>query len=321
MNSKVMILLAGVMLIGAIIAGYLGYRASAQPAVAKPAKMELPALSGAEAGRPTSQDGRYAVVVAARELPALTVIRSEDVYIDYLRQVPPASFGRLDAVVGKKPWVNIPAGTVVGEGNLQPGGQLPKLIKTGERAVAIGVDEVVGGGGFVRPGDFVDVLLFTKDESYATQKSNDAAQVVLAGMRVLSYGPRIAITEAPSPEKAKEEEQKAADTSQSRTAVLAVPEGDVTKLMLAANVGSLRLAVRSPDEPIPVPVPTKDGKPGPLPDAGRHLILSSAIVPNRAGAMPSPAVRPVRQAAPKAPSEPKPSVIIYRGKEMQQVTP
>lgn len=327
MNSKVMIVLAALMLVGAVIAGYLGYKASAQPA--KPVEVAVPKVAlGTDPTRPVSQDGRYAVVVTAHDLPALATLTANDVYVDYLRQVPPGSYGRIEAVVGKKVWVNVPAGTVLGEASLQQGGQLSKLIMPGERAVAVGVDEVVGGGGLIRPGDFVDVLLYTKDDSTVVGRKTDAAQVVLPGVRVLSYGPRVALTNAPNPQDKTDEQQKAADNSTARTAVLSLAEPDVPKLLLASNIGTLRLAVRNPDEALPAPG-MKNGKPAPmeLSDDVRRLILSSALLPNKVGG-PAPVALPrapahvhAEKAVLRAPVEEKSSITVYRGRDVQQVTP
>lgn len=50
---------------------------------------------------------------------------------------------------------------------------------------------MVGGGGFVLPGDYVDVMLFVRDERDG--ESTPLAQLVLPGVRVLTYGERIAV--------------------------------------------------------------------------------------------------------------------------------
>lgn len=107
--------------------------------------------------------------------------------------------------------------------------------------MAIAVDEVVGGGGFVLPGDYVDVMLFVRDERDG--ESTPLAQLVLPGVRVLTYGERIAVG---SDGQDRSNQEK--DPRPPRTAVLAVPEDGVARLMLASQAGSLRLAIRSKDE-------------------------------------------------------------------------
>lgn len=59
------------------------------------------------------------------------------------------------------------------------------MIRPHERAVAVAVDDVIGAAGQLRPGDYVDVLLFLREENNNPQSS---AQVVLPALRVLSVG-------------------------------------------------------------------------------------------------------------------------------------
>ncbi len=322
MNSKLMIVLAGVMLVGAIIAGYLGYKASAQPqkVAMSPAQNAAPAN-----GRPAADNGRFAVVIAGRELLANAPIKPEDLYIEHMRQVPPQSYGRVEELVGKRPMVTIPVGAMVTEAAMLPGGDLSKLVKPGERAMAIGVDEVVGGGGFVRPGDFVDVLLYAKGQGGSRERVESSAQLVLSALRVISYGPRLAPT-AVEPGTQNNKEEPKEEGSVARTAVLAVPELQMTKLVLASNEGVLRLAVRSAQEAGPATgdaTLAKAGKPeAALPDAQRLLITASALLPGRSVATPAP----VQRVASSKPSvkrttvqaAPKSSVVIQRGNSVQQ---
>ena len=66
---------------------------------------------------------------------------------------------------------------------------------------------------------------------------------MLPGVRVLTYGERIAVG---SDGQDRSNQEK--DPRPPRTAVLAVPEDGVARLMLASQAGSLRLAIRSKDE-------------------------------------------------------------------------
>jgi Flp pilus assembly protein CpaB len=74
--------------------------------------------------------------------------------------------------------------------------------------------------------------------------------VLLENIRVLAYGANL---------ERREQDEKDDNTNNARTAVLAVPESDVDRLMLGASKGSLRLALRG--DPV-------DGEPG-LADATR----------------------------------------------------
>ena len=129
------------------------------------------------------------------------------------------------------------------------GGPLARMIRPDERALAVMIDEVSGVGGQLSPGDYVDVLLFLRQDVDNPQQS---AQVVLPAVRVLSVGAELGLTSdgklASQPKNAEEALKLEQNRANSRTAVLAIPELLLNQLMLATQAGTLRLAVRSADE-------------------------------------------------------------------------
>ncbi|MBF3089350.1 type 4b pilus Flp biogenesis protein RcpC, partial [Pseudomonas aeruginosa] len=238
MNSKVLMALAGLLLLGAVLLGYLGVSIGRAPSNAH-APSVAPASAAVDASLEKLE--RKPVLVASRDLPALAVIGKDDLSVERLRTAPVGSYDRPEALLGKRVWVAVPAGSILSAATLEPGGPLARTIRPDERAMAIAVDEVVGGGGFVLPGDYVDVMLFVRDERDG--ESTPLAQLVLPGVRVLTYGERIAVG---SDGQDRSNQEK--DPRPPRTAVLAVPEDGVARLMLASQAGSLRLAIRSKDE-------------------------------------------------------------------------
>ncbi|HCU2034223.1 TPA: type 4b pilus Flp biogenesis protein RcpC, partial [Pseudomonas aeruginosa] len=213
MNSKVLMALAGLLLVGAVLLGYLGVSIGRAPSsVGAPAV--APATSAADAS--LEQLERKPVLVASRDLAALAVIGKDDLSVEMLRTAPPGSYDKPEALVGKRVWVAVPAGSILSAATLEPGGPLARTIRPDERAMAIAVDEVVGGGGFVLPGDYVDVMLFVRDERDG--ESTPLAQLVLPAVRVLTYGERIAVGSDGQDRSNQEKEPRPP-----RTAVLAVP--------------------------------------------------------------------------------------------------
>ena len=343
MNSRVMILLAVLLVLGAAIAGYLGYQATSEAtAAADAARLKAEA---AERAAVTGMTGRVAVVVVRQPVPAFKALTADDLELDYLRVEPPNTYRKLDEVLGQAPQVPLLPGSLLQRADLQPGSDVARLLRPGERAVAIPIDEVVGGGGFVQPGDLVDILLFLRGDA----TTRDSAQVVMQSMRVLGFGSEIINPEGGSVTPEQKLGQRA-ERARARTAVLAVPESDVTKLMLASSLGVLRLAIRPAQvplvqEPAPDPVNTdgtqaKPASASAAPTPAR-LVTSSvlhggvpraeAVAPSR-GSVPRsrPAATrqrtdaPARAAAsqpapslpPAAPPAPAP-VIIYRGLDAQ----
>jgi pilus assembly protein CpaB len=102
---------------------------------------------------------------------------------------------------------------------------LSAILPGDRRAVSIRISDVAGVSGFALPGDRVDVIL-THSEG-ATQ----VADVILQDIRV------IAIDQDPN--------DQAANPRLGRTATLEVEPFDAQKLALAAQVGTLSLALRS----------------------------------------------------------------------------
>lgn len=116
---------------------------------------------------------------------------------------------------------------------------LSNLLAPGMRAVAIRTDEIAGVGGFIAPGDRVDVVL-TRDAGSIQEVAANAAgasgstittEIVVANARVLTVG-------------------QGADTRETGPQVVdsvtieVTPEG-AQKVALARNIGSLSLSLRS----------------------------------------------------------------------------
>jgi pilus assembly protein CpaB len=106
---------------------------------------------------------------------------------------------------------------------------LSALVKPGMKAVTIRVNDVEGVGGFVLPGDHVDVVLTRQVE-----KGNATTQVVLQNTRGLVVDPTA--------------DERAAKATVAKSVTLEVDTVDAQKLWLASSVGSLSLLLRKAGE-------------------------------------------------------------------------
>ncbi|MFL1388837.1 Flp pilus assembly protein CpaB [Pseudomonas tritici] len=248
MNSRISMVLAGLLLIGALIAGYWGLVLSRAPEpVAAPA---APVVSVEKTVAAAEDPTRQPVVVLVHDVPAFIPLTAADLAVEKLRTVPAGSLTQLDQAVGRMPLRALGAGTWLTEDSFSGGGPLARMIRPNERALAVAVDEVIGAGGQLTPGDYVDVLLFLRQDASNTEQS---AQVALPAMRLLSVGDQLGLANdgqpaVPPPATAEERVQAAQRRAAARTVVLAVPEPLLSRLMLAAQAGTLRLAVRSAEE-------------------------------------------------------------------------
>ena len=106
---------------------------------------------------------------------------------------------------------------------------LSALVKPGMKAVTIRVNDVEGVGGFVLPGDHVDVVLTRQID-----KGSATTQVVLQNTRVLAVD-QIA-------------DERAHKAAVAKSVTLEVDTVDAQKLWLASSVGSLSLLLRKAGE-------------------------------------------------------------------------
>lgn len=119
---------------------------------------------------------------------------------------------------------------------------LSNLLAPGMRAVTIKTDEIAGVGGFITPGDRVDIVL-TRDSGQITEVETNAqgatgstltSEVVLENVKILSVG------------QGADERQAEAQIASSVT--LEVDADGAQKIALARNIGSLSLSLRSAGE-------------------------------------------------------------------------
>ena len=121
------------------------------------------------------------------------------------------------------------------------GGYMSVVLQPGNRAVAVPVNVESGAGGFILPGDRVDVLMSRKLEGSSAQVGSIsigsasapvAAETVLQNVRVLAIDQQV-------------QPAKDAKTIVGAAATLEVPADDVEVLVKAKAAGDLILSLRS----------------------------------------------------------------------------
>ncbi|MBZ9782626.1 Flp pilus assembly protein CpaB [Pseudomonas sp. REP124] len=317
MNSRIILGLAGLSLVGAVFAGYWGLTLTQQPAPALVAQLsDTPPTSPLQSPAQQTEDTtRKPVVVLQRDVAPFAQITADDVALEKLRTVPAGSLTSLDQAIGRTPWRALKAGSWLNDESFDAGGSLARMIRPDERALAVAVDEVVNAGGQLAPGDYVDVLLFLRMDTTNPQASS---QLVIPALRVLGVGEQMGLTNDGQPanpahgndDKLRQEQQRAS----ARTVLLAVPEPLISRLMLAAQAGVLRLAVRSAEENrLARYWAGESDSAANLANADRELIQFNelAMTPPPKNVMAIGASTPARKAA----------VEVIRGNETTQKTP
>lgn len=184
MNSRVTMGLAAVLLLGAIIVGYWGLVLSRQPAPVAQVPAAAPVVVEKTVAAAEDQT-RQPVVVLLHDVPPFTPLTAADVTVEKLRNAPAGSLASVDQAVGRTPWRHLSAGTWLNDESFEAGGSLARMIHSDERALTVAVDEVIGAAGQLLPGDYVDVLLYLRQDASNLQQS---AQIVVPAMRVLGVG-------------------------------------------------------------------------------------------------------------------------------------
>lgn len=235
MNSTFLRVLAILMAIAAIATAFIGYQLSHK----KPTDTIAVVVPS------------YAQVVARNDIPAGHVLTLEDLELASTQQQDKRTFSDPQSLIGKTTTMAVIKGAAFNASHFPAVSLLGQALAPHERAVAIKVNEVVGVGGFIRPGDHVDVLLYLRTDRETGDISS--AQVVLTNVKVLAYGTitsetepsqNAALTPSEPGKLGADQRSDIKNSKESHSAILAVDAHDISKLMLADSTGILRLALR-----------------------------------------------------------------------------
>ena len=138
---------------------------------------------------------------------------------------------------------------------------LSNMLSAGMRAVTIRTDEIAGVGGFITPGDRVDVVL-TRDAGDIQEVSKNAqgatgstvtSEVVVSDAKVLSVGQGA--------------DERKTEPQIANSVTIEVTNEGAQKVALARTVGTLSLSLRSSADASA----SKGGRLSAMPNSGSHL--------------------------------------------------
>lgn len=300
---------AGVAILLTIVLAVVGYRVSRDYALTNERAQAQARV--VEQAPTEDQAPKILAVVAVKPLAAYQPIPKDDVILAEVTVAPREYYTSLEDVVGKEPLVDIDQGAPVTQRYFAEGNVLAKSVPPGFQAISVEVTDVIGVGGFVRPGDIVDVLMYLRN---GNEVENAQARVLLEKTRVLAY--HELLVDRPEGLRDAESPQQQANRRQ-RTAVLAVPDDKTTRLMLGASMGELRLALHGTAQE---PVAADGGQLASLPtnEAARKAEESKKV--------PDKALTARQLAQVEPPPAQKRTVVrervyVYRGTEIESVTP
>lgn len=222
-------IIAGILLVAGLVLAFLAWRLASH--TSPPPAAPAPVATQAPAAPPVTL---HPVVVAREAIPAGTRIDSAKMLMVAQWQAALSnSFDSVTPLEGAVTRVDIAIGDPIVPSLLAQG--LAKQLKPGERAVAVAVDEVIGGGNRIAPGDLVDVFFMVEK---SPEVPGGQARLLQSQVRVLAYGRQ----SVDGPEEKSMLQQGPGQPA--KTAVLAVPVEQINDLILASRAGRLQLALR-----------------------------------------------------------------------------
>lgn len=233
--------------------------------------------------------------VAAADLPAGLLLRDGD--LDW--KAMPHSKVPQGALVEHSPQAavngsllrhQVQAGTVLKAADVIPPnapGFLAAALKPGMRAVSVPVNDVSGNAGLIQPGDYVDMILTQRmgaGRNASALKAQVVSETVVEHARVIAVGSSF------------QRDADAGKANRARTVTIEVPPRAAEAVTVAAELGSLSMALRSfattdrdTAEAVGASVVAWDGQPqataaGPVwgSDVSRVLDTSSNALPESA---------------------------------------
>lgn len=245
-------------------------------------------------------------VVATKPLAAYKPIEADSIAVVPVAVAPPSFFTSVEDVVKRVPLVDIDVGAPLTGRYFKEGNLLARVVPPGYQAMSFEVNDIIAVGGFVRPGDIVDVLLYLRAGSGISAQ----ARVLQEAARVLAYQEHI----IDRPEGLSAENQDS--RRRVRTAVVAVPEQDTTKVMLGISMGELRLSLHGQSPELAALAEGELAGEGVPPAAA----ATAKKIPDKAITLEELArIRPAPAAATGPAPPPRPTVEIIRGSQLERV--
>jgi pilus assembly protein CpaB len=208
--------------------------------------LQPPTAAASPGGGPVVKPKPQArVLVAGRDLAAGALLKPDDIgtkSVDAEKVPQGASLDTPEtrhALTGSMVRRRLGAGDPLMPADLlRPGdhGFLAAVLKTGMRAVTIGVDAISGTAGLIWPGDHIDVLLtHDLDDPSRPIGRRVASETVLSDVRVIAIDQQLVQGAAPGSDNSKP----------ATTVTLEVTSEQAERVSVATRLGKLSLVVRS----------------------------------------------------------------------------
>lgn len=239
------------------------------------------------------------VVVARIAVDDKRPLQASDLSTVETTWMPPGAYAKPEDLAGRMPLVTVPMGQPILSSHLAPAGAGPGLwhrVPPGMRAVAVATNEVVGVGGFVKPGLHLDVIGVSQAGLH--WESETIAQNV----------PVLAISQ----DDANRKDDNSARVASSVTLLVTPQQAEA--ISLASEKGRIRLVLRAMNDNA-----IRKITPKPRPRSQAAAPAPAPRVVERQVYVPAPAPRPAAKAPRPAPAPA--GIQVIRGKSIEVVNP
>ncbi len=201
--------------------------------------MEKSVMETAASQKPIS------IAAASNDLPMGVVIEEDDIE---MINVFPASTNRdlvfltTEGLIGRTPRERILAGEAIRAERLahpDAGLGLNAIITSGKRAMTIETNGEAGVGGFLKPDNYVDVIVTIRPDD-ASMKAKWVTETILQGVRILAIGDRLT-----GSKKAEDDDKRSRSRFKRTLVTLEVLPDQAEKLALSSSQGQIHLVLRS----------------------------------------------------------------------------
>ena len=199
-------------------------------------------LNGPEA--PATEGDTVPVVLASQDIPRGGVLTAENCAVRQWPKdlLPTGAITDMEAAIDRSVVVPMVKGEPVLEAKIagkESGRGLASMIPTGMRAFTIQTPHVAAGvGGFIMPGNKVDVLLTTRSTNKSDGSGGGATTTLLQNVQIMAVDRRLG---------GPEDDDKP-DMKDPKSVTLLVTPDQAAKLDLGMNMGMLHLSLRNPED-------------------------------------------------------------------------
>ncbi len=180
------------------------------------------------------------VFVVKEDVPLGSVLDAEKLKLENWPKdkVPAGVLGKLEDIEGRRPRTKLFAGEPVLDVKLlskgESAGGAAVQIPQGYRSVPVKVDEVSGGAAMILPGDRVDVLVYARESK---EIRTTMTKTILQDIKVFAVDSTWTL-----------ESDENGQSIRAKTISLLLTPEQTERVMLASELGKIRLALRSPTD-------------------------------------------------------------------------